>query len=240
MSKSASGADASSGAIAGSSDRYYKRDFWSEENLKFAKPHYRLQKAARIVNRIAGRGECSLLDVGCGPAALQPLLRPGIRYHGIDIAIQEPAANLLEGDFLESPIGFGGQTFDLVIAQGFFEYAGKFQEQKFSEIAAILNGGGKFIVTYVNFGHRDREIYWPYSNVQPLADFRQGLLARFDIDQSFPTSHNWTHAEPRRRLVKAGNMLISMNIPVISPLLAVEYFFICSPRSRRDAGRSAV
>lgn len=230
MSKPVSDADASSRG------QYYKRDFWSEENLKFAKPHYRLEKASRIVNRLARGRECSLLDVGCGPAALQPLLRPNIRYHGIDIAIQDPAPNLLEGDFLESPIGFRGQMFDLVIAQGFFEYAGNLQAQKFAEIAKILNRTGTFIVTYVNFGHRDREIYWPYSNVQPLADFRQGLLAHFDIRRSFPTSHNWNHAEPRRRLIKAGNMHLNANIPLISQKLAVEYFFICSPRSTGIAG----
>ena len=48
----------------------YKRDFWIKENQKHVPAHYRLQKAARIVNDIArGRG-CDLLDVGCGPATL--------------------------------------------------------------------------------------------------------------------------------------------------------------------------
>jgi hypothetical protein len=32
-----------------------------------------------------------------------------------------------------------------------------------------------------------------------------------------------------RRLLRAINMHVNMNIPVISPKLAVEYFFICSP-----------
>ena len=34
--------------------RYYKRDFWSRENLNYAQPHFRLEKAARVVNRMAG------------------------------------------------------------------------------------------------------------------------------------------------------------------------------------------
>ena len=27
--------------------KYYKKDFWSEENLKFTRPHFRLQRSAR-------------------------------------------------------------------------------------------------------------------------------------------------------------------------------------------------
>lgn len=46
-------------------EQVYKRDFWSKENLKFAQPHFRLEKAARIVNKVAQGKECDLLDVGC-------------------------------------------------------------------------------------------------------------------------------------------------------------------------------
>ena len=34
----------------------YKKDFWSEENLKYVKPHYRMEKVSRLINRMA-RGE---------------------------------------------------------------------------------------------------------------------------------------------------------------------------------------
>jgi hypothetical protein len=30
--------------------------------------------------------------------------------------------------------------------------------------------------------------------------------------------------------MRAANMRLNINIPVVSPALAVEYFFICSPR----------
>ena len=33
----------------------------------------------------------------------------------------------------------------------------------------MLNPGGTFIVTYVNFGHHSRELYYPYNNVQPVS-----------------------------------------------------------------------
>jgi cyclopropane fatty-acyl-phospholipid synthase-like methyltransferase len=128
------------------------------------------------------------------------------------------------------PIQFKDKKFDIVVAQGVFEYVGKFQEKKLDEIADLLNDGGKFIATYVNFGHRDRELYSPYSNIQSLGDFRASLLRNFTIERQFPTSHNWGHSEPNRRIVRAVNMRLNANIPLISPKLAVEYFFLCSAR----------
>jgi hypothetical protein len=68
--------------VARVATEYYKRDFWIKENLNYAKPHFRLEKAARVVNRIAGGKECDLLDVGCGPAALMHLL-----HHDIPLTI---------------------------------------------------------------------------------------------------------------------------------------------------------
>ena len=192
-----------------------------------------MEKAARIVTRLAQGKERSLLDVGCGPATLIHLLPPNIGYHGIDISIPHPGPNLIESDFLTSPIGFDGKRFDIVLAQGVFEYMGEFQDQKFAEIAELLNPNGTFVLSYVNFGHRDKEIYWPYNNVQPFGDFRRDLMRYFTVERFFPTSYNWKHSEPNRRLVKTVNMHINANIPVLSPALAVEYFLICSSRGSR-------
>jgi SAM-dependent methyltransferase len=218
--------------------KYYKRDFWIEENLKYVEPHFRLTKAARIVNQLAGGRECDLLDVGCGPATLAHLLHENVRYYGIDIAIHEPAPNLFESDFAVNPIAFGGKRFDIIVAQGVFEYIGSVQVQKFQEVAQLLNEGGKFLVSYVNFNHRGRNIYWPYNNIQPFGDFRRSLEQFFHIDRFFPTSQRWHHNEPRGRLMKALQMHINFNVPFISRMFAVEYFFICSPRSLegRDFG----
>jgi len=208
--------------------RYYKKDFWSTENPKYREPHYRLKKSARAVNKIARGRECSLLDVGCGPAALRQLLTPNIRYHGIDISIPDPAPYLEESDILQSPIAVGDQRFDIVVAQGLFEYLGDFQDEKLAEISRLLNEGGTFLVSYVNFGHRDREVYWPYNNVQSFDQFRQSLLRHFSIGNIFPTSHNWHHSEPNKKWLAAANMRFNINIPYVTPILAVEYFFICS------------
>jgi SAM-dependent methyltransferase len=214
-----------------SGNTLHKKDFWSKENLEYSRPHYRLEKSVRIINKIAGSKRCTLLDVGCGPAPpLRSLLRPNIEYYGIDIAIQDRAPNLIEADFLEAPIPFADKRFDIVTAQGVFEYVGDFQTQIFSEIARLLNDSGVFIGSYVNFDHRDRFIYWPYSNVQSFDEFRRSLAQHFQIHRLIPTSHNWSHSEPSQKLRKAANMHINVNIPFISRALAVEYFFICSPR----------
>lgn len=236
MNESVGGKDIVPEEVIASNARYYKRDFWSQENLKFSQPHYRLEKSARIIRRIAHGKECTLLDVGCGPAALMRLLPPSIQYYGIDMAIHEPAPNLIEADILKTPISFAGKRFDIIIAQGVFEYLGEFQSQKLAEIAALLNENGIFIVSYWNYGHRNKHVYWAHSNVQSLDDFRNDLACYFNIDRFFPSSHNWQHSSPNRKLNTAINMHMNMNIPIVSPILAVEYFFLCSARDSRGSG----
>ena len=230
MGDPASGEDIVPGNGASNTARYYKKDFWSKENLKFSQPHYRLEKSARIINGLARGKKCTLLDVGCGPATLMRILPQNIEYHGIDIAIHDPSPNLIEADFIETPIRFNENRFDIIIAQGVFEYVGNLQSRKFAEIAQLLNANGKFIVSYWNFGHRNKQVYWPFSNVQSFDDFRNDLTRYFNIDRFFPASHNWKHQGPSRKLLKTVNMHLNMNIPFISPILAVEYFFICSSR----------
>jgi cyclopropane fatty-acyl-phospholipid synthase-like methyltransferase len=211
----------------------YKREFWEKANLSFSEPWYRLEKSAKLITQLAGGRECSLLDIGCGPGTLMRLLPPNIDYHGIDIAIQSPAANLIEADIAESPISFEGKRFDLVTALGLFEYIGAAQSRKFAEIAELLTDDGKFIVTYTNFGHRKKRIYEAFSNIQPLAEFRRDLQHYFSIDRSFPASHNWKHSQPNRKIVKTINVHVNANVPFVSLKLAVDYFFICTRRSGR-------
>jgi cyclopropane fatty-acyl-phospholipid synthase-like methyltransferase len=208
----------------------YNKDFWRKENLNYTKPHLRMEKIGKLVNGLAQGKERTLLDVGCGPAALQGLLAANVQYYGVDIAIQEPAPNLIEVDLIEAPIAFGDRKFDIVVAQGFFEYVAKHQSQKFLEIADVLAPGGTFVASYVNFDHRQREVYWPYSNVQPHKEFRAALAQHFHIRKCYPTSYNWHHWEPSQSLVRAINMRINATIPVVASVLGVQYLFICSAR----------
>ena len=212
-----------------SDTRFHKRDFWGTENLKYTEPHFRMRKVAGRLRKLAAGRELDLLDVGCGPASLDTLLPANLHYYGIDIAIQEPAANLIELDFVEKPITFKGMKFDIVVAQGVFEYMGNVQSKKFAEIAELVKDDGKFVCTYQNFAHRHKNIYWPYSNIQQPGEFRRDLSRYFRIDQAFPTAYNWKHSHPNRRFIKAPQERINVNIPVIGPKLAIDYYYLCSP-----------
>lgn len=209
------------------SDEYQKCDFWIRENLNYARPHFRLEKSARIVNAIAKGRNCDLLDVGCGPATLMRLLHNNIQYYGIDIAIHSPASNLLQADFIENPIRFGKKQFDIIVAQGVFEYVGRYQSQKLFEIAQLLKDRGTFIASYVNFDHVHRYLYAPYNNIRSFGDFRRSLEQFFIVHRYFPTSHHWRHHEPNGRLAKGIQMYVNVNFPLISRLFAIEFFFIC-------------
>jgi SAM-dependent methyltransferase len=215
-------------AIVEVNEKYYNRDFWAEENLKYQKPHFRLEKAARLVNKLADGRQGELLDVGCGPAALRYLLDKSIQYFGIDIAIHDPKPYLIESDFAQNPIKFGDRQFDFIVAQGIFEYIGNVQEQKFADIQRLLKKDGTFVVTYVNFDHLNRNIYWPYNNIQPLKVFQRNVKKYFHVNRYFPTSHRWHHDEPRGRMMWALQKHININLPLVSRMFGVEYFFICS------------
>jgi len=131
--------------------------------------------------------------------------------------------------FVEKPITFKGIKFDIVVAQGVFEYMGNVQSKKFAEIAELVKDDGKFVCTYQNFAHRHKNIYWPYSNIQQPGEFRRDLSRYFRIDQAFPTAYNWKHSHPNRRFIKAPQERINVNIPVIGPKLAIDYYYLCSP-----------
>jgi SAM-dependent methyltransferase len=206
---------------------YHDRGFWSEENQKYCSSHFRLEKCALLLNSLAGPLDCDLLDVGCGPATLAKFLRPNIHYYGIDIALSSTQPNLRETDIVKNPIRFDERTFDLVVAQGLFEYLGDHQDQKLAEIALILNPNGRFVTSYVNFRHRSRNVYSVYNNVQPPENFERSLKEHFTVERYFPTSHNWGHDEPRLWPGKLANMHLNIKLPYITPKLAVEYFFVC-------------
>jgi SAM-dependent methyltransferase len=215
----------------------YKRDFWLQENRKLIPAHHRLQKVARVTNRIARRADCDLLDVGCGPATLMNHLNDNIRYYGIDIALHDLAPNLIERDLTLDPIAFHGRKFQIVVAQGFFEYIGALQRQKFEEVADLLDPDGHFIVSYTNFGHHRVYMFEAFSNVQSAASFRSDLERYFNIVSAFPTAYNWYGGQPRGKLIRAINMHSNLSVPLIAPKFAVEYLFICSPRRRSHRRR---
>ena len=49
------------------------------------------------------------------------------------MAVHDPAPNAVEADLVKSPIQFNDERFDIIIAQGFFQYIGTHQAEKFAE-----------------------------------------------------------------------------------------------------------
>ena len=97
----------------------------------------------------------------------------------------------------------------------------------------MLNGSGTFVAVVHQLRPSRREIYRPYSNVQPLRTISGRSLSRtfFRIDRYFPGLAQLESRPAQPQLIKAVNMHVNVNIPLISPVLAVEYFFICSSRA---------
>jgi len=217
-----------------SSPLYVRWDFHSrlEENSRDSDPSFRLEKCARTVNSLARGRSCDLLEIGCWPTTLATLLQKNIAYFGMDIAIPEPAPNLLELDYSQDEIKFGSRNFDIVVAAGVFEYLGGREQKKLREIRDLLNDNGTFVLAYTNFEHLndsllDRTVY---NNIQTIRDFKEDLELFFHVESCFPSSHNWHRTEPNRRFLKRLQMPLEMNLPLISRLLAVSYFFVCSPK----------
>ena len=206
------------------------RDYWSIENLKYVEPHFRLQKIARTLVRLAQGKNSDLLDIGCGPAALAKLLPSIFNYFGIDIAIRAPAPNLIELDIINDEIVFANKNFDFVVASGLFEYLGKHQRKKLAEIRHVTRDSGYFVMSYVNFGHLSKRIWPNYSNVQPIALIRKDIESFFVITGMFSTFHNRVGTEPKRRIIQQIQAGLGFSLPIISPLFAVEFIFVCAPK----------
>ncbi len=211
-------------------ENFRSRDYWVVENAQYAEASFRLRKCAQVINQLAANRECALLDVGCGPAALRSLLNPNISYHGTDIAIHKPAAYLRELDIVRETIAFDNKRFDFVVAFGLFEYMGQQQDRKLEEIRTVLKDDGKFMMSYINFGHFRRKVWPNYNNVQPIAEMTKSLNQLFKVEKRFPASHHWRQKQPGKNSFRALQMRMNFNIPIFSPLLAVEYLFICSQR----------
>jgi len=219
-------------------ENFRDRDYWIVENTLYVEPSFRLKKCAQIINQLAGGRECSLLDVGCGPAALRPLLNTNVHYHGIDIAIHQQVPYLLECDIAQQTIDFDNKRFDFVVALGFFEYMGHQQKKKLEEIRNIMKDDGKFMMSYINFGHIRHKVWPNYNNVQAPAAMKKGLEEVFEVEQFFPASHNWRQKQPGKRSLQGLQMRINFPIPILSRMWAVENFFICSKPGRSSSASS--
>jgi SAM-dependent methyltransferase len=213
-------------------ENFRDRDYWIQENKLYIEPSFRLKKCARVINELAAGRQTTLLDVGCGPAALRPLLAPNVTYYGIDIAIHDNVPWLRERNIAEDTIRWDDQRFDFVVGMGFFEYMGRQQQRKFEEIRDILKDDGRFMMSYINFSHMRHKVWPNYNNVKPVSEMRKGVEQVFHVDKLFPASHNWRQKQPGHRLLPGVQMRVNFRIPVFTPMMAVEYFFLCSKKKQ--------
>ena len=209
---------------------YYDKSFWIEENSIYIPANFRMRKCARFLNQQINDRPRDLLDLGCGPATLRQILDPNFNYHGIDIALHYEAPYLIEDDFVAQKVSFRDKRFDVVVALGVFEYMGSHQDEKFEEIRDLMNEGGTFIMSYINFDHFRSIIYPIYNNVQRIQEMKHALSHYFDVQKVFPSSHHWRHKQPGKNALPRLQMHFSTHVPLLSTKLAVEYFFVCSPR----------
>lgn len=211
-------------------ENFRNRDFWTIENTQYANAGVRLQKCARLINDLAGNREFAVLDVGCGPAALKPLISPNIRYYGVDIAIHQPFGYLRELDIARERIAFEDKRFDCVVALGLIEYIGHRQKRKFEEISEVLKDDGKFLMTYTNFAHFNCKVWPIYNNVQSIEQMTESVKEVFQVERRYPAYHHWRPKQPGKNALPGLQTQMNINVTIISPLLAVEYFFVCSRR----------
>lgn len=206
----------------------YKRDYWSQESLRYSQAHYRLLKCANIINAISQKKSCDLLDVGCGPAILSEFLDKNINYYGIDGFISEPRPNLIQKDLTEHEIEFENKSFDIICAFGFFEYMDNLQRRKLYEINRILKPKGRFMTSFLNFQHRHPLLNPVYNNMISIEGFLTDLRTLFHVNEMYPTSYNWIGSEPRRDWLKRIQLPLKLNIPFFNNVLGVQFIFICS------------
>ena len=85
-------------------DTLHKRDFWSKENLKVQPTALSPRKVRTNYKQAGARQKMHASRRWLRAGSLDALsFVPNIQYYGIDIAIHDPAPNLIEADFLETP-----------------------------------------------------------------------------------------------------------------------------------------
>jgi SAM-dependent methyltransferase len=129
---------------------------WRQRTLDFASPHARLHLLVRIVRELRP-DRCTLLDVGCGPAALKQLLPHTVEYFGVDIVphvihAQRDAAHFEVTDLETAEACFDGTRFDIVVCSGVFEYIHA-REHFLQFLRRSLAEGGTLILTFTNHAH---------------------------------------------------------------------------------------
>jgi len=146
--------------------------YWNSRSPEFDGIHPRLQLIGELVASIPGIA--TMLDVGCGPAAVRRVIPSTIEYFGVDIASDVIAAQHdpehfevidLDGDAR----CFGERRFDLILCSGVFEYIQR--TQPFMQFLRRKSApDGHLIFSFTNHQHHKDGLHWLLGNYSGYKD----------------------------------------------------------------------
>lgn len=210
---------------------------WRGNAYRFGRPHARLQLVARIVSTLPARSGAhashprTLLDLGCGPAALRQLLPADIAYHGVDLTAEALPPGRESDRFAVADLNadvdpFPTRTFDVLVVSGMFEYVrdpGAF----LALVRRKTRPGGHLVLTYLNRWHH-RELLArllrrvptypdPHINFISIAEAARRIVASGFVIESY----SMLSAEQRVLPVVPGILYFPLNV------LARTFVFVC-------------
>ena len=215
--------------------------YWNVRSPEFDAVHARL----RLIGRLAAalHGVRSVLDVGCGPAALRGVLPPAAEYFGVDVAstvieAQRDPAHFEVVNLDRSPRPFGGRRFDLLICSGVFEYVNDRDGfMRFLDAAAAPNGW--LIFSFTNHQHVRDGLRWVRGD---YAGYRDPHVNFMLIPEVARLLGRWGwRVATRRSITMAGREHPLLKRFVRFPLNVAnrQYLFVCRRGSAAGGARGA-
>jgi SAM-dependent methyltransferase len=141
--------------------------------------------------------DADVLELGCGPATVSPMLADGRRYSGVDLSAGQlsiarerlPDATFIQGDF--TTIELPSAAFDAVVAFYVFNHVPRAEHRPtFSRVCSWLRPRGRFMLS-LGAGDTDDEIEEDWLGVPmffagftPDANERSLLDAGFELELS--------------------------------------------------------
>jgi SAM-dependent methyltransferase len=166
---------------------------WNLRARAFDCVHPRLKLIANLINDLPGSNK-TLLDVGCGPAALKRAIPSNIEYFGVGIVSEiinehHDPDHFALCDLNHDPKCFGNMKFDIVVCSGIIEYIHD-PERFMHFLCSKMSDHGHLIISYENRQHYRCLPSWlrgelprytdPHFNFMTIPQMKR-LLARNDF-----------------------------------------------------------
>ncbi|WP_284352581.1 class I SAM-dependent methyltransferase [Roseisolibacter agri] len=173
----------------------------------------------------------TLLDLGCGPAALRRLLPADIAYYGADLTAEALPPGRESDRFAVADLNadadpFPGRTFDVLVVSGMFEYV-RDPRAFLTLVRRKTRPGGHLVLTYLNRWHhrelRARLLHRaptypdPHINFISIAEAARGIKASGFVIESYAMLSAGQRVLP----VVPGTLHFPLNV------LARTFVFVC-------------